>query len=114
MKYNLSRIMKRAHELFKKFKKALNFAECLRRSWASEKAKPINAARIAEAKAAAGIPAEIDTDTYTGFKARGFEVIHGMKCLFQVELIHASKGANAIYKASFFSIDQVQPIQAAA
>ncbi len=114
MKYNLSRIMKRAHELFKKFKKAVNFAECLRRSWASEKAKPINAARIAEAKAAAGLPADADIDTHHGWTQRGFTVEHGSKCRFQATLIHASKGIGKTYIASFFTADQVQPIQAAA
>ena len=47
MKYNLSRIMSQAWQLFRKL--GLSFSECLRRAWASAKAEPVNAARIAAA-----------------------------------------------------------------
>lgn len=114
MKYNLSKIMKRAHELYKKFKGSVDWAECLRRSWAAEKAKPENEKRIAEAKAAAGLPADADIDTHHGWTQRGFMVAHGSKCRFQVSLIHASKGIGKSYIASFFSADQVSPIAEAA
>ena len=109
MKYNLSEIMKHAWRMFRKLE--ISFSEALHRSWLCAKARPVNQARIDEAKAVAGITEE--TDTWAGWKARGFEVIHESKCLFQVELIHASKGDNAKpYKASFFSFSQVQPIPA--
>ena len=47
MKYNLSRIMAQAWQLFRKL--GLSFSECLRRAWAAAKAEPVNAARIAAA-----------------------------------------------------------------
>ena len=109
MKYNLSKIMSHAWRLFRKLE--ISFAEALHRAWQSAKARPINQKRIAEAKAAAGVTE--DTDTWSGWKDRGYEVIHESKALFQVELIYASRGDDARpYKASFFSFSQVQPIAA--
>ena len=106
-KFDLSAIMTRAWKLFRKY--AITFAEALHRAWQVAKAAPINEARISEAKAAAGITE--DCDTWSGWKSRGFEVIHESKCLFQVDLIQASKGDSAKpYRASFFSLSQVQPI----
>ena len=106
MRYNLSRIMKRAWELFRKL--GVSFAEALHRSWLSEKAKPVNEQRIAEAKEAAGITEE--TNTWSGWRELGYEVIHGSKALFGAELIYGSKGDGAIYKARFFGASQVQAI----
>lgn len=108
MKYNLSKIMTKAWQLFRKY--AISFSEALHRAWQAAKAAPINAARIEAAKQAAGITAECNT--YSAWRAAGFEVIHGSKAVFQVILIHASKGDNAVYKASFFTSEQVQPIPA--
>lgn len=87
---------------------AVSFSEALHRAWISAKAEPINAARIAEAKAEAGISEQ--TETWAGWKALGFEVIHGSKALFGVDLIYGSKGDGAIYKARFFGASQVQAI----
>ncbi len=84
----------------------MSFAEALHRSWLSAKAEPINAQRIVEAKAEAGIVEE--TDTWYGWKEKGFEVIHGSKALFGCDLIWGSKGDGAIYKARFFGASQVQ------
>ena len=106
MKYNLRKIMLKAWELFRKMK--ISFAEALHRAWMSEKAKPVNEQRIAEAKAAAGITEE--TNTWHGWKELGFEVIHGSKALFGAELVYASKGDGAVYKARFFGASQVQAI----
>ena len=108
MKYNLSEIMRTAWNLFRKL--GICFAECLRRAWAAAKAEPINAERVAMAKAAAGITE--DTNTWSGWRELGYEVIHGSKALFGADLIYAAKGSGAIYKARFFSRSQVQPISA--
>ena len=99
MKYDLSGIMKHAWRILRKY--AVSISEALHRAWNSAKAHTINAARIEARKAAEGITA--DVNTWAGWKAMGREVIHGMKALFSVELIYASKGDGAIYKASFFS-----------
>ena len=104
-KWNLREIMLHAWRIFKKG--GLTFAEALHRSWAAAKAAPVNAQRIAEAKAAASVAEE--TDTWAGWKAAGFEVIHGSKCLFGADLIYASRGDGAIYRARFFGRSQVQP-----
>ena len=108
MKYNLSRIMAKAWELFRKL--GICFAECLHRAWAAAKAEPVNADRIAQAKAAAGITEEVNT--WSGWQKLGYMVAHGSKALFGADLIYATKGDGAIYKARFFGASQVQPISA--
>lgn len=106
-KYDLRAIMLRAWRLYREGK-GLSFAECLHRAWISEKAQPINAERIEAAKAAAGVTEQ--TETWSGWKKLGYEVIHGSKALFGCDLIHGSKGDGAIYKARFFGLSQVQAI----
>lgn len=108
MKYNLSKIMHKAWSLFRKL--GITFSECLHRAWAAAKAEPVNAERIAQAKAAAGIIEE--TNTWSGWQKLGYEVRHGSKALFGTDLIYASKGDGATYKARFFGASQVQPIEA--
>ena len=109
MKYNLSKIMHKAWELFRKL--AITFAEALHRAWQAAKAAPINAQRIEDAKKAAGVAEEVKT--WAGWRDAGYEVIHGSKALFQVVLIHASRGDGETYKASLFGLSQVQSITAA-
>lgn len=108
MKYNLSRIMTRAWELYRA--QEITFSEALHRSWLSEKAAPENAQRIEKAKAAAGITEE--TNTWAGWKKLGYEVIHGSKALFGCDLIYGSKGDGAVYKARFFGASQVAAVAA--
>lgn len=110
MKYNLSQIMSRAWRLFRKLE--ISFAEALHRAWQAAKAEPINAERIRQAKQEAGITE--DTNTWSGWKEAGYEVIHGSKALFGAELIYASKGDGATYKARFFGLSQVQPLEVVA
>ena len=106
--YDMRKVMSRAWQISRKFD--LGSREALHRAWLSEKAKPVNATRIAEAKAAAGITEP--TATWSEWKAQGFEVIHGSKALFGCTLIWGSHGDGAVYKASFFGASQVQPIVA--
>lgn len=107
MKFNLSKIMSRAWRTFRKLKN-LPFGECLHRAWISAKAETVNAARIAAAKAEAAVFEQ--AETWSGWKALGFEVVHGAKALFQVSLIWGERGDGAEYKASFFSASQVARI----
>ena len=86
MTYNLHEIMCKAWKLFRKG--IGTFAECLHRAWNSAKAEPINAQRIAEARQSAGVTEQVNT--WAGWKAAGYEVVHGSKSLFQAVLIHAS------------------------
>lgn len=104
MRYDLRHIMTAAWAIFRK--SVISFAEALHRAWLSAKAEPINAQRIAEAKAAAGIVE--DVATWDGWRKQGYEVIHGSKALFGADLIYGSKGDGAIYKARFFGASQVQ------
>ena len=104
--YNLREIMLRAWTIYRKG--GVSFPEALHRSWISAKAEPINAKRIEEAKAEAGITEEVKT--WSGWRAEGYEVIHGSKALFGAELIYGAKGDGAIYKARFFGASQVQAI----
>lgn len=106
MKYNLSHIMKKAWEIFRKARVA--FSEALHRAWLSAKATEINRKRIETAKAAAGV--EEETATWSEWKKMGCEVIHGSKALFGVELIWGSRGDGSVYKARFFGRSQVQEI----
>ena len=106
MKYNLRAIMLRAWKNYRKMQ--LSFAECLHRAWITAKAEELNAKRIERAKMAAGIIEE--TNTWSGWKKLGYEVLHGSKALFGTELIWGSKGDGAIYKARFFGRSQVQEI----
>ena len=102
MKYNLRAIMLRAWKNYHKMQ--LSFAECLHRAWLSAKAEEVNTKRIEKAKAAAGI--NEDTNTWSGWKQLGYEVIHGSRALFGEELIWGSKGDGAVYKARFFGRSQ--------
>ena len=107
MKYNLKGIMTAAWRIFRKY--AVSFAEALHRAWISAKAEPINADRIEAAKKSAGIVE--DVATWDGWRKAGYEVIHGSKALFGVDLIWGSKGDGATYKARFFGASQVQIAQ---
>ena len=108
MRYDLHKIMKRAWELFRKFE--ITFGEALHRAWQSAKSAPENARRIETAKAEAGITEEIHT--WSDWKKAGYEVIHGSKALFGVDLIYSSRGDGNVDKARFFGTSQVQPATA--
>lgn len=108
MKYNLKQIMARAWKNYRN--NDITFGEALHRAWITAKAESINAERIEKRKQSEGITEQ--TETWSGWKKLGYEVIHGSKALFGVELIWGSKGDGATYKASFFGISQVQPIEA--
>ena len=105
MKYDLSGIMLRAWKNYRK-NRELSFAECLHRAWLTAKAEEVNAKRIEDAKAAAGVSEE--TNTWSGWQQLGYEVIHGSKALFGADLVWGSKGDGKIYKARFFGRSQVQ------
>lgn len=102
-KYDLSHIMTKAWKIFRKAK--VTFSEALHRSWLSAKAEEINQKRIEAARSAAGVTEEVNT--WSGWKALGYEVIHGCKALFGTELIWGSRGDGATYKARFFGRSQV-------
>lgn len=106
MKYDLQAIMSHAWKIFRKL--SIQFAEALHRAWLSAKAAPINAARIAAAKLAAGIEEEVNT--WHGWTLAGREVAHGSKALFGCSLIYGSHGDGATYEARFFGLSQTEAI----
>lgn len=79
------------------------FADCLKRSWATMKAKARNAEAITAAAQAAGITEEVKT--WSQWKEAGREVLHGSKALFQVTLEKTSKPGKT-YTASYFGFSQ--------
>ena len=105
-RFNLSEIMTRAWENFRKME--ISFPEALHRSWLTEKASDVNKARIEAAKAAAGITEE--TATWYDWKKAGYEVVHGSKALFGADLIWGARGDGAVYKARFFGRSQVEAV----
>lgn len=107
--FNLKEIMLRAWRLYRE-NEEITFSEALHRSWLSAKAEPVNAERITEAKTAAGITEE--TNTWSGWRKLGREVIHGSKALFGATLIWGSKGDGAEYKARFFGLSQTAELMA--
>lgn len=107
MRYNLSKIMLKAWKVYRKTK-GIRFAEALHRAWLSAKAEEVNAKRIEQSKTVAGITEE--TNTYTGWKQLGYEVLHGSKALFSCCLIWGSRGDGVTYKATFFGRSQVQSV----
>ena len=110
MKYDLRKIMLRAWRIYRE-NKELSFGECLHRAWLSAKAEEVNAKRIEAAKATAGV--EEETNTWSGWKKLGYEVIHGSKALFGADLIWGSRGDGKVYKARFFGRSQVQELATA-
>lgn len=110
MKYNLRAIMSTAWRIFRKLsvKVGISFSEALHRAWLSAKAYPINDKRIADAQRTAGVLEEVKT--WHGWKDAGFEVIHGSKAFFSVDLLWGSHGDGTTYRASFFGASQVQAI----
>ncbi len=105
MKYDLRSIMTWAWKQYRADGE-LSFAECLHRSWLTTKAAPVNAERIRQAAAAAGIKERYNT--WQRWRMMGFEVIHGSKAAFGADLIWGSKGDGVTYKARFFTESQVR------
>lgn len=104
--YNLSSIMLKAWNLYRT--KGIDFSEALHRAWLCAKAVPVNADRVREAKEKASITEEVNT--WSAWKAKGYEVMHGSKALFGVALIYGSKGDGAVYNARFFGKSQVRAV----
>ena len=111
MKYNLSNIMTKAWELYRKaFLKITTFGEALRRAWAIAKVEDENARIISEAMAASGIAERMRT--WPGWQAEGREVIHESKNVLQVTIHDPSRGIGKTRVISFFTESQTQPVTA--
>lgn len=86
----------------------LPFSTALHRAWMSAKSRPLNDKKVEATKVLLGITE--DCKTYSDWKAEGYEVIHGSKALFGVDLIWQSKGEGKSYKAKFFGRSQVRKV----
>lgn len=99
--YNLSMIMKKAWEFFKKSNNELSFSNCLKMAWRNAKAilKSIKDNNINE-----------ECHTWYNWKLLGKEVIHESKCLFQVKIedIFTRNGYRIL---SYFGLSQVKEIE---
>lgn len=111
MKYNLSEIMTKAWEIFRKAHlKITDFAEALRRAWAFVKCADNNARLVEEATRMNGITEKVRT--WYGWFTEGREVIHESKCLFQVTVEDPTRGIGKTRVLSFFGISQTAEITA--
>lgn len=108
MKYNLSKLMKKAWSLFRSAaKKAeISFGEALRRAWAWLKVQDANTAKVEAAAEACGVVEEFHT--WAGWQALGRMVIHTSEAVFKVEVTDPTtkKGTRI---QSYFIYDQTQP-----
>ena len=111
MKYDLSKLMKKAWALYKKASKkaTANFADALRAAWAWIKVQAANTAKVAEVAAAIGIDEEYHT--WAGWQALGRMVIHTSEASFKVEVADpTTKKGTRIQSYFIYSDTQPAPI----
>lgn len=117
MKYDTSVVMKKAWRIYHHYnrpdghpygKSDMSFSTALHRAWNSVKARPLNDMKVEATKLLLGIDEECKT--WKDWHDAGYEVEHGSKALFKVDLIRKSKGEGCSYKASFFGRSQVRKI----
>lgn len=108
MKYNLSRLMKKAWSLFRTAAKkaAITFSEALRLAWAWLKVQAANAVKIEAAAEAAEI--EEEYHSWAGWQALGRMVIHTEQAAFKCEVEDPTTKKGTRIK-SFFLYSQTQP-----
>ena len=110
-KYNLSNIMKKAWELFRKaFLKIKTFGEALHRAWEIAKCADGNSEKIEKAKAESGVTERVRT--HFGWTTEGREVKHGSKCLFQVTVSDPSRGDGKTKVLSYFGESRTEAVVA--
>lgn len=104
MRYNLSKLMRKAWGLFRKGK--LSFSEALSLAWKWIKVQADNAIAIQTAAAAAGF-ADDEVHTWYGWKSLGRLVMHTEQAVFSVEIADPTtrKGTRI---NSYFTYDQTQ------
>ena len=108
MKYDLSKLMKKAWSLFRSAarKTAISFSEALRKAWQWIRVQEANAAKVEAAAEAAEI--EEEYHSWAGWQNLGRMVIHTEQAAFQVEVEDPTtkKGTRV---QSFFLYSQTQP-----
>ncbi|MBQ8136970.1 MAG: hypothetical protein IJ174_06005 [Clostridia bacterium] len=113
MKYNLSKLMKKAWSLYRQAvkKAAITFSEALKKAWSWIKVQDANAVKVEAAATAAGY-ADEECHTWAGWQALGRMVIHTSEAVFKVEVADPTtkKGSRI---QSYFTYEQTQPTPAA-
>lgn len=108
MKYDLSKLMRKAWSLFRSAarKTAITFSEALKKAWQWIRVQEANAAKIEAAAEAAEI--EEEYHSWAGWQNLGRMVIHTEQAAFQVEVEDPTtkKGTRV---QSFFLYSQTQP-----
>ena len=110
MKYDLSKLMKKAWSLYKKASKkaTANFADALRAAWTWLKVQEANKAIVEAAAQAAGVVE--DYHTWAGWQALGRMVIHTSEATFKVEVADpTTKKGTRIQSYFVYSDTQVAP-----
>lgn len=110
MKYDLSKLMKKAWALYKKASKkaTANFADALRAAWAWIKVQAANTAKVSEVAEALGIDEEYHT--WAGWQALGRMVIHTSEAAFKVTVADpTTKAGTRIQSYFIYSDTQVAP-----
>lgn len=113
MKYNLSKLMKKAWSLFKAAakKSAISFSEALKKAWAWLKVQNVNAEKVQAVAESLGIVEEYHS--WAGWQGFDRQVIHTEKAAFQVEVDDPTtkKGTRIL---SYYLYSQTQPTPQAA
>ncbi len=109
MKYDLSKLMRKAWSLYRKA--AGSFAEALRLAWAWLKVQAANAAKVEAFAEALGVAEEFHT--WAGWQALGRMVIHTSEAAFQVEVADPTTRKGTRIK-SYFVYSDTQPAPIAA
>ena len=109
MKYDLSKLMRKAWSLYRKA--AGSFAEALRLAWAWLKVQAANAAKVEAVAEALGVVEEFHT--WAGWQALGRMVIHTSEAAFQVEVADPTTRKGTRIK-SYFVYSDTQPAPIAA
>lgn len=107
MKYNLSRLMKKAWSLYRQAAKkaAISFGEALRKAWSWLKVQAANAVKVEAAAEAAGI--EEEYHSWAGWQSLGRMVIHTEQAAFKVEVEDPTTKKGTRIK-SYFLYSQTQ------
>ncbi len=109
MKYDLSKLMRKAWSLYRKA--AGSFAEALRLAWAWLKVQAANAAKVEAVAEALGVAEEFHT--WAGWQALGRMVIHTSEAAFKVEVADPTTRKGTRIK-SYFVYSDTQPAPIAA
>lgn len=108
MKYNLSKLMKKAWSLYRSALKkgAANFSDALRKAWQWIKVQAANAEIVKAAMEKAGIDEE--AHTWAGWQSLGRMVIHTEEAVLKVEVADPTTKKGTRIK-SYFTYEQTQP-----